>query len=188
MTWRIALAACLTATTLAPSPVHACMPALPEPRLAGESDEAYKIRTSTLQRERVATWLKERQADVLRRADTIVIARDTPWSPPYRPRTRGGRPIPPRIEPIPYPAPSYYKPIDWFKGVRTRALFRVGKSMTSCGPMGIGDTTYSQPGNLYVFFARKGPPSEKTLIDAIAVDHITDPALMEFVARYRKSQ
>lgn len=185
MSRRIALTTCLTAMTLTASPANACMPVLPEPRPAGESDEAYKIRISAVQRERVATWLKERQAAVLQRADTIVIARDTVWSPPYRPQMRHGRPIPPTVQMIPYPAPSYYKPIDWFRGLRTRALFRVRNSMTSCGAMSIGDTTYSQPGSLYVFFARKGSLSEKTLIDAIAVDRINDPTLMEFVAKYR---
>ena len=52
--------------------------------------------------------------------------------------------------------------------------------------MSFGDTDHSQPGSLYLFFARKGPLSEKTLIDAIALDAIDHPALAAFVAKYRK--
>ena len=103
------------------------------------------------------------------------------------PRARPGRPPPPVPLPrlIPYPAPTYFKPIDWFRGAKTTALFKVSRSNTSCGPMSLGDTTFSQAGSLYVFFARNGPLTERTLIDAIAVDKITDPVLIDFVAGYR---
>jgi hypothetical protein len=60
-------------------------------------------------------------------------------------------------------------------------------SFSSCGLRGLGDTSNSQPGNLYLFFARKGPVSEATLIDAITLDPIDHPALNAFVARYRKA-
>lgn len=55
-----------------------------------------------------------------------------------------------------------------------------------CGPMSFGDTSQSQPGDHYLFFARKGPLTETTLIDAIALDSIDHPALNAFVAQYRK--
>lgn len=55
-----------------------------------------------------------------------------------------------------------------------------------CGPMSFGDTSHSQPGDLYLFFARKGSVSEATLIDAIALDSIDHPALTAFVAKHRK--
>ena len=185
MARRIVWTACLVAVAAMASPARACMPPLLDPMLPGETQDAYRARTDILQRERAAKWLKERQTDDLQRADAVFVARDTWWSPPPRPRLRGGRPLPPKIMVIPYPAPSYFKPVDWFRGPRTRALFRVTTSNTSCGPMSIGDTTFSQEGKLFVFFARKGPLSEKTLIDAIAIDRIDDPVLMEFIAPHR---
>ncbi len=185
MHWRVGLLACVAATALAALPVRACLPMPPDPPLPGESDAAYKVRTEALQRERTATWLKERQADALQRADAIFVARDIDWWPPEKPRLRNGRPLLPRPIVIPYPAPSWYKPIDWFRGTPSRGLFRVDRTQTDCGAMSIGDTTFSQTGNLFIFFAHKGPLSQRALIDAIAVDRINDPALMEFVAKYR---
>jgi hypothetical protein len=52
--------------------------------------------------------------------------------------------------------------------------------------MSFGDTSQSQPGDHYLFFARKGPLTEATLIDAIALDSIDHPALNAFVAQYHK--
>ncbi|MCW4463249.1 hypothetical protein OK349_16165 [Sphingomonas sp. BT-65] len=193
MTRHIALTAALNAAALVASPVWACSIAPPPPPLVGESPEAYKVRVAELDRRQTETWLRTRQTTALQHAALIFVARDTAWTPPYRPpptrRVRAGQPIPPPV-PLPkvryaYPAPSYFKPIGWFRGPRPQALFRVNRSMTTCGAMSIGDTTHSAPGNLYVFFARKGPLSEKTLIDAIAVDSIDDPALVAFVAKYR---
>ncbi|WP_423601789.1 hypothetical protein [Sphingomonas sp. MS122] len=192
MTKRFALAAALSAAALFAWPAWACSPVPMPPPQPGESEQAYKARIAREQRRQAEQWLRDRQADALQRADSIFIARDTAWASPHRPppvrRTRAGRPIPP--PPVPrvryeYPAPSYFKPIGWLRGSRPRALFRINRSMTTCGTMSIGDTAYSHPGSLYVFFARKGPLSEKTLIDAIAVDRIDDPALVAFVARHR---
>ena len=39
-----------------------------------------------------------------------------------------------------------------------------------------------------MFFAAKTPLFRENLIDAIAVDSITDPALTDFVAKYRKAK
>lgn len=192
MTRRIALLAALSVAALIASPASACSIAPPPPPLPGESPEAYKARTAELRRKQDEEWMRKRQAEALQRADLIFIGRDTAWMPPYRPspvrRGRAGQPLPPVPVPplvIEFPAPSYFKPVDWFRGPRSQILFRVNRSNTSCGWMGIGDTTYSQPGKLYIFFARKGPLSEKTLIDAIALDKIDDPALIAFVARHR---
>lgn len=53
--------------------------------------------------------------------------------------------------------------------------------------MSLGDTSASKPGNLYLFFGRKGPVSKATLIDAIALDMVDHPALNAFVAKHRKA-
>ena len=183
MPWRVSLAICLSVMAYAISPADACMPMPAEPRLPNESDEAYKLRAEAVGRERIAAQLRDRQAYALQQADTIFIARDTPWSP--RPRMRRGRLTPIPLPRFPYSLPTYFKPIDWFRGSQSKALLRVSSANTTCGSMSIGDTTFSQAGSLYVFFAHKGPLSEKMLIDAIAVDRIDDPALMAFVAKYR---
>lgn len=188
----VTLAAVLGATAFAASPASACSIAMPRPALPGESPEAYKTRVAEQERKQTEEWMRTRQANMLKHADLIFVGRDTAWAQRYRPsptrRDRAGRPLPPRPVPpilIEIPAPSYYKPIDWLRGARSTTLFKVSRSNTTCGSMSIGDTTYSQPGNLYVFFARKGPLSENTLIDAIALDKIDDPALVPFVAKYR---
>jgi len=54
--------------------------------------------------------------------------------------------------------------------------------------MSLGDTTGSDTGDLFVFFAHKRPLSANTIIDAIAVGSITDPALTDFVAKYRNAK
>lgn len=192
MMGRIALVAALSVATLFASPARACSPVPVPPPLPGESPEAYKARIAEQERKQAADWMRARQTRALQQADLIFIARDTAWMPPYRPppvrRGRAGQPLPPKPIPpvlIEYPAPSYFKPIGWFRGAQSPTLFRVNRSLTSCGPMSIGDTTNSSEGNLYLFFARNGPLSEKTLIDAIAIDRIDDPALVAFVAKHR---
>lgn len=186
------LAAVLGAAAFAASPASACSIALPPPALPGESPEAYKARIAEQERKQTEAWMRTRQANLLNHADLIFIGRDTPWAPRYRPspsrQDRAGRPLPPRPVPpilIEIPAPSHYRPVAWFRGPPSQALFKVSRSQTTCGAMSIGDTTNSTEGDLYLFSARKGPLSEKTLIDAIALDKIDDPALIAFVARYR---
>ena len=189
----IPFAIALSAMALSTLPAKACV-IWTEPPLPGETNSAYEIRVEALRRRQAAESLKDRQVRALEQAQLIFIARDTDWRPPYPSppvqKARPGRPPPfvppPRPPVIEYPAPSYYKPIDWFRGMRSTRVFRVRGSNTSCGPMSIGDTTNGSEGDLYVFFARKGPLSEKTLIDAIALDAIDHPALAAFVAKYRK--
>lgn len=182
---RIGMAAASVLLALA-SPAQACSPIPMEPPLPGESDIAYRARIEVVRRDREAAWLKQRQANALQRADAIFIGRDTNWSPPYRQHYRNGRPLPPKPVSIYDQAPSYFKPVAWLRGGPSAALFKVSRGYTTCGPMSIGDTTSSQTGSLYVFFARNGALSEDKLIDAIAVDSINDPALSGFVAKYRK--
>lgn len=176
MAKRIGPAVALSVAALASPQAWACATVPTPPRLSGESTGAYAARIGELDYKRELESARMRQAEGLRGADLIFIARDTAArnriSTTYRPT--GAR-----------AAPAYYKPIDWFRGQRSTASFRVQRSMTLCGILSFGDTSPSEPGNLYLFFARKGPLSEKTLIDAIALDKIDDPALTAFVARYR---
>lgn len=182
MIWRLGLAACLGA--MASHPVLACTIAPPPPPLAGETDAAYRARTAALRREQEASWLKERQADGLRQAARIFIAREVDWVPPSRAKYRKGRAILPPLAPVPFPPPSYFKPVAWLRGTATRRTFKVNREMTSCGPMSIGDTTPGTIGKSYVFFAHKGQLSEKTLIDAIAMDRISDLVLVELARKF----
>ena len=167
------------------APAYPCTVSPPDPPRPGESITAYYARISALHQQQEAASLKDRQTRGLQGADLIFIALETVWWPAPRPTSRNGRPVLPRLKPVPYPAPSYYKPIAWFRGLRVTDMFKLRRANTSCGPMGIGDTTFGKSGNLYVFFARKGQLSEKTIIDAIALERINDPALAEFVATFR---
>lgn len=186
MIWRFVLAVYVVAMVAAPA--YPCSVPPPEPPRPGESIAAYYARIAALHKEQEVAWLKDRQTSGLQGADLIFIARATARWPVPRPASRNGRPVPPRVTPPPYPAPSYYKPIAWFRGPRITDLFKLRRANTSCGPMGLGDTTYGKSGDLYVFFARKGRLSEKTIVDVIAVDRINDPALAEFVAKFRGEQ
>jgi hypothetical protein len=183
--WRIANAAGVTLALLAVTPADACTIRLPEPPLPGESDDAYRVRTEALAREQKVRWLKERQENDLRRADWVFVARHISWSPTYKPKYRNGVPLPIPLPKFQYPAPMHFKPLTWLKGPEHNKTFKLSTYNTSCGPMALGDTTFSEEGDLFVFFARKGRISDDTLIDAIALDKINDPALIDFVRPYR---
>jgi hypothetical protein len=173
------------------SEAHACSPIPPEPPLAGESTEAYRDRVEALERvreaqrpAREAEWLRQRQADNLEQASMIFIARNTPGMPLRRRSTRLGRPIP--LQSTDYLS-TYYTPVAWLRGPQTRARFRLQAGITTCGGLsGIGDTTLSEPGAEFIFFAIGVPFTELTLIDAIAIDRVTDPTLLAFVAQSRQ--
>lgn len=173
---------------LSVSPANACSIAPPEPPHQGESDQDYHIRTEALARENEARWLKERQERNVQQADWVFVARHIQWSPPYKPKYRNGAPVP--IPPIKfdYPVPVHFKPLTWLKGPELSKTFKVSTYNTSCGPMSLGDTMFSEVGDLFVFFARKGRISDDTLIDAIAVDKINDSALVDLVAPYRSTE
>lgn len=186
---HIVLAVCVTAMLLAGSQASACLPEPMDPQLPNESSADYKLRTDELRRQRIEQWMPQRQAQALQSAKMIFIGRDTAWSPPYRPP-------PPRLKQPPVPSlesisgrrhPVYFKPVAWLRGSKKTDLFAVPISSDTCGrPMGFGDVTSETKGKLYVFFASKGPVSRETLIDAIAADAVTDPALVAFVAEYRR--
>jgi hypothetical protein len=172
------------------SPANACSLRPPEPLLPGESDQDYRTRTEALARENEVRWLKERQENRLQRADWVFVARHVDWPPPNKPRKpkyRNGVLV---IAPQPMfgSTARHFKPLRWLQGPEYNKIFKVERHNTNCGPKALGDTTFSNEGNLFVFFARKGPISDDTLIDAIAVDKINDPALMDFVRPYRSSK
>jgi len=177
---------------ISPAAARACLPAPPELRLEGESDSAYQARSAVVQQQRADAWLKERQTRALSRANLIFIGRDTVWWPPDKGKVRWkkGRPVPPPVivPRLTFPAPSYFKPIAWLRGAKTTDLFQLRADWTDCGALGLGDTSSSEAGDLFVFFAAKTPLFRENLIDAIAVDSITDPALTDFVAKYRKAK
>lgn len=190
---HIALLACLAATIATLAPASACS-IWTEPPLPGETDEAYRIRVVALEQEQAVRWAKDRQVRALT-ANLIFIARNREWTPPAPhpkplPKLRPGQPPPPPvlIPPvlIQFPAPDYFKPVAWFRGPKITDLFQLRADNTTCGLSGLGDTTHSQPGDVFIFFARKSPVTRDTLIDAIALDKIDDPALLEFVAKYRR--
>lgn len=201
----IALAASLGASLLV-SAAWACTPPRLPPELPGESSDAYWARVERHRRHEVLAQAKLRVADGLRSADQIFIAQDTIWQPPARPlpvRRKAKKPVqrpsggsvvrpqwksvaPPPIDRTDFGSPSYFVPVDWIRGTPSGRPFTVQRSASFCGPESFGDTSHSQPGDRFLFFARKGPVSEATLIDAIALDSIDHPALTAFVAKYRK--
>lgn len=187
MSWRSVLPGLFLAATCFALPAHACVPAMLPPQRPDESQDAYKTRVDAEMRRQAEQWAIERQANAVSEADLIFVGRTTDWWPPARmPKLRPGQRVPPPVlVPLVFPAPVYFKPVAWFRGEPSTDLFALRGSTTSCGPIGFGDTGAAMKGDLYVFFARKGPLSQKTMIDAISVDAITDPALIEFVAKYR---
>ncbi len=190
---RIALAAALSAVSLTSSPVLACATVIRDRQRPGESLEAYEARLTKIERREARRYIRERQSTSLRNANMIFIGREVEVPMPKR------NPLPPaeqtdpstvtitaqRIE-VASPRRVYFKPTDWLRGQPSSETFSIGGSLSNCGFRSLGDTSDSQPGDLYLFFARKGPVSEATLIDAIAVDSIDHPALNAFVVKYRK--
>lgn len=201
--------ATIVGVSLVISPAWGCSPPPLPPELPGESDDAYWARIMRSGRQLELEEATRRIDAGLRTADLIFIARDTIWQPPARPlpvrskvrpsvrRPLGGQvarphwgpvpPLPARKERIGLSNPSYFAPIAWYRGPPSRAWFKVSRDYSTCGPMSFGDTDHSQLGDLYLFLARKGPVSEATLIDAIALDSIDHPALNAFVAKVRKA-
>lgn len=184
-----ALAACLVGVAFTTIPADACVP---EPMRAGESAEEYKARLAQ-QRER---WEMQREPYALQRAAAIFIAREATRefldeemakARTARPTRRSERPVPPPpLMVLRPPESAYFRPVAWFRGAGSDTLIPLTVDWTSCGPSLLGDTGSGKNGALYIFFADAGPISRQTLFEAIAVDGITDPALLEFAANYRR--
>ncbi len=158
---------------------------VPEPTLPGESPEAYAARVKELMAQREAQWDLEQQAYDLERADLIFIARKTQLPPSVQPVSGQSEIIVQGLRNSNLQR-VHFTPIDWFKGPVSRQTFLNRLWENDCGWTRFGDVTADDAiGQRYVFFARSGRISQDTLIDAIAVDRITDPALLDFVARHR---
>ena len=172
---NLPILALIFSTAYSTSSANACSPPPVDPPLQGESVETYKARLEAEDKAKLAHFLADRQTVNLKRADSIFIARETARAPRRPAEARN-------------PYPIYFKPVKWFRGTSTGALFRVTLGITTCGPWGVGDASSSRLGQHLLFFGRKGLLTEKVLIDAIAVDKINDPALTAFVTRYRADQ
>lgn len=190
MRWLVLAILFASIATSAPE-ARACDVGLWPNRLAGESDTAYRQRVEALEREREAQrpareaeWLSYRQTEGLEHASMIFIARSTGSEPPQEQSARRGPPVLPQVH---WPPASYYTPVAWLRGQQGKAPFRVQATPTSCGNLeGVGDANPGAPGALFIFFASGEPFTEVTLMDAIAIDKITDPTLVAFVARSRR--
>ncbi|HEY0597131.1 hypothetical protein, partial [Sphingopyxis sp.] len=101
-----------------------------------------------------------------------------------QPRPKPGEPpVPP--PPPEFPVPLHFQPVAWIKGTGSSAIFRIETHMTTCSYWSLGDTRSAGEGTGLLFSARESPISESTLIDAIAIDKITEPELVKLVAAHR---
>ena len=166
MRYQLACASFVVLISLGMPAARACAFLVPPSPIATETTQAYAGRVE----EYLNVAERKREANAVRTADTILIARIT------------------RLETSDGQAPSNtlgLEPVDWLKGERPPGAFSLTSRMTECGPSGAGDAARGQVGGLFVIFARKGPLGSGTLIDAIAVDHVIDPGLAKFVTTYR---
>lgn len=185
----------LAGSILLADPASACVLAPPQPRLAGESDFSYQARVEKMSREideqrsiqRQQSALKAPILFIAREASTEFFQQETAkWAAAQPKPKRGDPPVPPVPPPPQFPIASYFQPVTWIKGTGSPAIFRIETRLTTCGPWSLGDTGAASDGDLLVFFAQEGPISEKTLIDAITIDKLTEPELVELVARHRE--
>ena len=187
MGWRALSIIGVMAAMVAPQ-AYACSPVqLAEP-LPGESGDDFYNRYTILAREREATLLRERETHALAQATMIFVARTAQWPSPSRSRLRD-RPVEEPFGPSGRQPPTYTKhftPIAWLRGPRPRLRFGVPIDLSSCGYDGVGETAFAEPGDLLIFFATSSRLSRQSLIDAIPVEQVTDPALLAFVARLQR--
>ena len=173
-------------------PASACLPPVPEPRLAGESDLAYQARVEKMSREYEEQRSSRRQQSALS-APILFIAREAStdfyrqeaekWAASQPKPKPGEPPVPP--PPPQVPIPLYFQPVTWIKGMGAPEIFRIETRRTCGSYSSLGDTRSTGEGTDFLFSAREGPISENTLIDAIAIDMITEPELVKLVAAYR---
>ena len=184
----------LASAIILAEPASACTPIPPEQRLEGESDLAYQARVEKIGHERDEQRALQRQQSALI-APVLFIGREASaavyrleaekWSAEQANlRKPGEPPIPP--PPLHVPQPRYFEPIVWINGTGSQSIFRIEASVTMCGTWWRGDTGSAGEGALLLFSARQGPISENTLIDALAIDKITEPELVELVATHQE--
>ena len=67
-------------------------------------------------------------------------------------------------------------PMRALKGSAPRRAFVLADSgMTDCGAYGAGDATAARSGEVVLLYLRRGRPSARTLLDAIAETRVRDP-------------
>lgn len=173
-------------------PASACLPPVPEPRLAGESDLAYHARAEKMSREYEEQRSSRRQQSALS-APILFIAREASadfyrqeaakWAASQPKPKPGEPPVPP--PPPQVPIPLYFQPVTSIKGARSPQIFRIETHMACGSYWSLGDTRSTGEGTYFLFSAREGPISENTLIDAIVIDMITEPELVKLVAAHQ---
>lgn len=68
------------------------------------------------------------------------------------------------------------RPVAWLKGQGADQAFTIGiSSWSDCGPDKRWDALSGKPGEKFVVFVEKGPPSNETVTDAIKWTKIVDP-------------
>lgn len=70
------------------------------------------------------------------------------------------------------------RPVSWLKGQGQKRNFTIGISgWSDCGPDKRWDALLGKPGDTFVVFVEKGPPSNETVSEAIKPSKIVDPEL-----------
>lgn len=185
---KLFLFAGVVATIILADPAFACITPPPEPRLQGESDAAYQVRMAQKSHEASEQHNLQRQQNALR-APILFIARnvdaevraqeEAKWrADELKLRKRGDPPIPPPPKMV--PQPLHFQPVTWIKGSGSSAIFQVAPQGSTCGLYAyIGD---AQERERLLFLAYEDPISGRGLIDAIALDKITDAELAKLIA------
>lgn len=189
MTNTFALLAGLASSIIVANPASACTPPRPpEPQPEGESLSAYQARIEKMKHE-YDEWRKQRALNapiifISRKANTAFFQQEAEKleAAQSKPKKHGQPPPPPPQ----FRLIGYFQPIAWVKGTGAQAILLIKTPITGCGYEPLGDTESAKEGEHLIFFAQDGPISENTLIDAIAIDKITEPELLELVARHRE--
>lgn len=197
MTRTLALLTSLAGSILLADPAPACVTPPREPQMEGESFSAYEARVEKMEREQDEQRVASRQQRALN-APTLFIARAATGGfleqeAAKRQADQPSGSAQPSEQPVIIPPPPlavegrrYFRPIAWLRGTGSQDLVQIETRQTTCGYMSLGDTLFPNDGVQYVFAAKEGPISENTLIDAIAIDKITEPELVELVARHQE--
>jgi len=191
MTKTFALLTGLASSLIVASPTSACAPSRPpEPQLEGESLSAYQARIEKMERE-YDTWRQQRALNaptifIARKANTDFYLREAERLAAAQSKPRADVQPPPPPSPPQFRVIGYFQPIAWAKGAGEQAIFQLRTPFTNCGSGSVGDTEFAQEGDQFVFLAQDGPISEKTIIDAIAIDKVTDPELVDLLARHHE--
>lgn len=145
--------------------------------MEGESAEAYQARLSALRAEeaaRLQALIVEYQRRWWNESESVLLARVE--------RTDSARMYDIYGASIGSFPRAHLRPVRWLKGAGPSRRFRLTYTgMTSCGPYGGGDAVAGAVGDVFVVFVRSGRPSQRTVIESVALANIRDPQLRERV-------